>query len=294
MNAFTSCLILGAFLLLSALPVSAQGRLFARPAQAGVVRSTIVEEASGLVASRTYPGTFWTHNDSGGKPTLYRLSAEAQIIDSLALAVQDVDGGVTNRDWEDLAYATHPEGWGAILIAEIGDNRAQWPSVGVYVVPEVAERPRSGSAHPPVTFVELIYEDGARDAETLLVDPMTGAWLVITKREDRNRIYVADNPWAGRDTLRFVAELDISWSTAGDVSPDGRAVVIKNYFRAFYWDLDENTPLTETLQSPPRRIRYRREPQGEAIAFALDGNSYWTLSERRGERPQVFYRYTRR
>lgn len=294
MNPSRLSLIVGVVLFLSALPVSAQGRLFSRPEQVGVVRSSIVEEASGLIASRAYPGTFWTHNDSGGKPTLYRLSAEAEIIDSLDLAAQDVGGIVTNRDWEDLAYATHPEGWGAILVAEMGDNLAQWPSIGVYVVPEVSEGPTDGVRQTAVSFVELIYEDGARDAETLLVDPITGAWLVITKREDRNRIYVAENPWAGRDTLRFVAELDISWSTAGDVSPDGRAVVIKNYFRVFYWDLDGTTSLTAVLQSPPRRIRYRREPQGEAIAFALDGNSYWTLSERRGDRPQVFYQYTRR
>ena len=39
-----------------------------------------IREASGIVASRRYPGIFWVHNDSGNPPALYAVRRDGYSI----------------------------------------------------------------------------------------------------------------------------------------------------------------------------------------------------------------------
>ena len=59
----------------------------------------------------------------------------------------------------------------------------------------------------------------------------------------------------------------------------GQEVLIKNYLNVFYWKKEGNQSIEELLQNPPIRLKYIKEPQGEAIAFRVDGSSYLTISE---------------
>ena len=46
-----------------------------RPIHVGRLNQPALEESSGLVASRKYPGIFWSINDSGHKPELFAVDA---------------------------------------------------------------------------------------------------------------------------------------------------------------------------------------------------------------------------
>jgi hypothetical protein len=188
---------------------------------------TPVSEASGLVESRRSPGTFYTHDDSGGEPEVYVLSDDGSIAATQPLA------GVVNRDWEDIALGPGRSG-GSVYVGEIGDNGGSEDSIFVHRIPEpVLDGQPPGTVLPPVEpdTVELVYPDGARDAEALLVDPATGDLYVISKRESRSRVYRAPSPaFEGETvTLEFLNELPVGGVVAADVCPDGQTVLVKTY-----------------------------------------------------------------
>ena len=220
-----------------------------------------VSEASGLVESRRLPGTFYTHDDSGVEPEVYVLADDGRVIATQPLT------GVVNRDWEDIALGPDRPG-GSIYVGEIGDNGGSHDSIFVYRFPEpdLAGVPE-GSVLPPVApeTVELVYPDGGRDAEALLVDPRNGDLYLITKRETRSRVYRAPDPvFAGETvTLEYMGELPFSGVVAADVCPDGQTVLVKTYFgvQAFV----SGSGVARALAGEPASRPY--EPQ---IAFSQD------------------------
>ena len=78
-----------------------------------------------------------------------------------------------------MAAFRDPAGHPWLAAADIGDNPAQRSSVEVDVVPEPA---RLGTdVEPPRLRLRLRYPDGARDAETLLVDTARRRMLIVSK-----------------------------------------------------------------------------------------------------------------
>jgi len=164
-----------------------------------------------------------------------------------------------------------------IYIADIGDNAAKRSTVRIYAVPEL---PYADTATVRFTWQTLVYPDGARDAETLLCDPLSGDLYIVTKRERRNRVYRVPAPTGGTDTLQFVTELPFMLATAGDISPDGRTILIKNYMHVFAWNRSASESIPDALARAPQVATYMPEPQGEAIAFSAGGDAFLTASER--------------
>ncbi|MBM3680826.1 MAG: hypothetical protein FJW81_05795 [Actinobacteria bacterium] len=245
-----------------------------------------MREASGLVQSVRNPGVWWTHDDSGGAAALYAIDSAGAVVATLPLA------GATNRDWEDLALGPGPiAGTPYLYVGDIGDNAAVRPSVRVYRV----EEPRldgvaAGTTLPaaPTGVAVLAYEDGARDAESLVVDPGSGELWVITKREAQSRAYRAGvPPFLGEaTTLRLHATLPFGGAVAADVCADGQTVLVKTYgaIRAFVADAG----IAAALRAAPAERLHVVEPQGESIAAAPDCSGYATLSEGVGQ-PLLVY-----
>ncbi len=235
-----------------------------------------VTEASGLAASRSNPGTVWTHNDSGGAASLYALDSTGSIRATLSLT------GATNRDWEDMARGPGPAGAPDWLYAgDIGDNGASRTSIRVYRVaePDLSGVTPGGSvASAAVGSVNLTYPDGARDAEALVVDPQSADLYVITKREARSRVYRARAPSFGGETvtLEYLGELDNTFVTAADACPDGRTVLVRSYLGL---EAYEGSSVASALRSSPSPRLVEAEPQGETVAAAPDCEGYYTLSE---------------
>src|SRR5205085_4158732 len=82
------------------------------------------------------------------------------------------------------------------------------------------------------TSYRLRYEDGAHNAETLLVDPHTSQLFVITKSLTAGALYAAPNPLSAGDVnvLRKIADVGApAFATGGDIAPDGKSVAVRNY-----------------------------------------------------------------
>jgi hypothetical protein len=248
----------------------------------GTVASPQATELSGLVASRRQPGVLWSHNDSGDRARVFGLRADGSVV-----ADADVTGAEA-VDWEDIALGADPGGHGdALYLADIGDNGAARPSIDVYRVPEPA--PGASATAPAVRF-RLHYPDGAHDAETLLVDPRGGRALTIVTKSftGHSGVYVARSPVAGGETtLRRVGSLDLGAggaATAGSVSGDGRVVAVRTYSTVFAWARKKGSSLAATLRRKPCVVPtgVGLEGQGEAIALARRGGSFYTVPEGQG------------
>jgi hypothetical protein len=242
----------------------------------GHVDAPAAIELSGLVLSQTHRGVLWTHNDSGNSARLLAISARGRLLGELDVS------GAENVDWEDIATAH-----GHLYVGDIGDNLGQRTDVAVY---RVSERSLSGSA--PGERATLRYPDGAHDAEALLVDPSTGALVIATKSlNGTSRLYVADHPiFGGLTELRSAGEVHLGNAlqvTAGDLSADGRTVVLRTYDRAFVWSLRRGESLVSAMRRRPctATADLLVEGQGESLALTRDGRAFYTVPE--GKNPPL-------
>jgi hypothetical protein len=257
----------------------------------GTVTEPRLLELSGLAASRRHPDVLWAHNDSGGAAELYALAE-----DGTALGAYSVEGSEA-IDWEDMAAGPGADGEGDFLyVGDIGDNDAARPSVIVYRVPEPAAAPAApGASLPGGEPIELRYPGGPSDAEALLVDPLTGDVVIVTKSLlGASRVLEADAaslvtgaPVTMSDTggLRVPLPpapgggLPGTMVTGGDVSPDGSIVVLRTYRSVLVFERAGGQTVAEALLGEPCFGPQEEEPQGEAIAFTGDGAAYVTASE---------------
>lgn len=269
-----------------------QSNAFAAGQSLGELEATDLDEASGLAASRSNGQYLWTHNDSGGNPTLFLISTAG------ADAGRFILSGASNVDWEDIAIGPGPDpGIQYLYVADIGDNRGQREGLTIYRFPEPDLSLQNIPASQNVTnyeTIEFIYSNGARDTETLMVDPLTNDIYIVSKREAQVGLYVLPFPQTvnEKDTAEFVMNLPFTMFTAGDISSDGSEILIKNYFNIYYWQRTGNQSIAEALAVSPQRLGYSPEPQGEAICFSSTSNGFFTLSEKDANQPVpvLFYR----
>jgi len=249
----------------------------------GALADDLITEASGLAASAETPGVLWTHNDSEDTTRIFAVGLRGEAYGTFYLE------GSRARDWEDIAVGPGPDSTVSYLfVADIGDNNASYETKRIYRVAEPTVDTGAGNVVGVLRGVETItyrYPDGARDAECLMVDPLTRDLYVVSKREPDVRVYRAPWPQSTTETitLEHVATLDtITWATAGDISSDGREILIKNYASIYYWQRDEEETIAEALERKPLLLPYTPEPQGEAITWLRDGSGYYTVSEEPG------------
>lgn len=267
--------------------------LFGSPQAAGTVAPTDLDEASGLGNSRSNDLYLWSHNDSGGDPVLFLLTQQGA--DSGRFELE----GAQNIDWEDFAIGPGPDDALTYLYAaDIGDNNARRESLTIYRVPEpdlnIEDIPAT-STLTNVEAIEFVYEDGARDAETLMVDPATKDLYIVTKRESSVILYALPYPQnlVEPDTARRVLVLPFTFATGGDISANGNEVLIKNYQNVYHWAKTGNETIAELLANEPNRLVYTVEPQGEGIGWKSDGSGYFTLSEIDNSDAAIIYSYNK-
>jgi hypothetical protein len=237
-------------------------------------------EISGVAASHTNPGILYIHNDSGNASQVYLTDRSGADQGTLALR------GVGNRDWEDIAVGPGTiTGKNYIYIADIGDNDSKYRSVFVYRFPEPD---LTGKALPVnltvngVDRIELSYPDGPRNAETLMVDPLTRDIYIASKESNLSKIYVARYPQSltSASILIPVVQLNFNKATSGDISPDGSEILLRSNELIWYWKLTPNISISAALLMKPQDAPYfNNEPQGEGIGFAADGSGYYTDTE---------------
>lgn len=256
-----------------------------------------IDEASGLAPSRRLPGALWVHNDSGDGPRLFLVEARTGRTLAVARIVGVPRGPVTTLvqavDWEDVASFRHAgEAW--LLVGDLGDNESKRPHVTLYLVREPDVEPPPPGA-PPAELVapvkrriDVTYADGPHDCEALAVDPTDpagpAAWLVTKERARGVKPKAYRLPLfgeqAGEQALTAVAEVDVpGLVTAGDMSPDGRRLVLLHYRDAYLFTRQDDEAWAAALGRAPVRIPMPRRKQGEALCFDDAGRALWLTSE---------------
>jgi len=242
-------------------------------------------EISGVAASRINPGVLYIHNDSGNSAQVYLTDGSGANKGTLSLTT------VGNRDWEDIAVGPGPiAGKSYVYVADIGDNDSKYSSVFVYRFPEPD---LTGITLPLVTnittvdMIELKYPDGPRNAETLMVDPLTKDIYIASKESNISKVYVAHYPQSitSATVLSPVVQLYFNKATGGDISPDGTEILLRSNDLIWYWKLPAGTGISAGLLTKPQHAPYsNNEPQGEGVGFAADGTGYYTDTEIKGSR----------
>lgn len=262
---------------------------FAPGEQVGVLQSQLIDEASGIVASRKNPGVLWVHNDSDDTPRIFAINETGKLLGTYRTR------GARQRDWEDIAIGPGPDPKKDYLyIGDIGDNKAKRKTITVYRIAEPAvemDHPAAETAVGPAEAIELEYPDGPRDAETLMVDPLNRDIYIISKRETRSRVYRSAYPQRtnGRTVMVHVADLPWGWAVGGDITPDGQTVVVRGYFNASVWQRSKGQYLRQVFDGEGSRLQLLIEPQGEAICFDSRGRDCYTVCEGTGA-PIYLYR----
>ncbi|PSL29740.1 hypothetical protein [Chitinophaga ginsengisoli] len=263
---------------------SSQGSV--KPIVLGIVQSPAIAEASGIAASKSLPGHYWTHNDSGNKPEVFLLDNKGQLVSTIHLEA------VFNRDWEDIAEGVGPVPHKQyVYVGDIGNNVQIDLRTRILRFPAPTEVPgKKMNINPDVLHVA--FADGPRDAETLMVDPI-GRWLyIVSKREKAVGIYKASLDFKDGDRAVFhkVGTLPYTWITAGDISQDGRHIVIKDLNKIYYWHRNAEESVEAAMSREAVILPYVPEKQGEGVTISVDNSGYITISE--GKSPAVnFYPY---
>jgi len=257
----------------AALPIFAKGK------QVGALQTQLINEASGIVASRKSPGVLWVHNDSGDSPRVFAIDAKGAL-----LGIYRVENARL-QDWEDIAIGPGPDpNQDYLYIGDIGDNTAKRRSVIIYRVPEPKVDPNHPVAYAktgPAEVIELEYPDGPKDAETLMVDPSNGDIYIISKRDLFSKVYRATYRQCtkSKTTMAHVAILPWGLAVGGDISPDGRLVIVRGPFSASIWERGKGQELPQPFRGPELKLSLLFELQGEGVCFDSRGQGFFTIGE---------------
>lgn len=244
-----------------------------------------LEEISGLAFSQKHSNLIYVHTDSGGEAAVYMLDSLGQELGKISLQ------GAFNRDWEDIAVGPGPNGLSYVFVGEIGDNAGIHPEICIYRFPEPSAISKTSKVKPDI--LRLNYPGGARDAETLMIDPKTGDIYLVSKRDEQNTLYwVSGTAFnQGKAILKELGKFEFTSAVAGDISADGSKILIKNYYGIYYWDRKPGERVEDAMRKAPKRLPYIPEPQGEAIGFNSDASAFYTLSEKRYKIIPTLYRF---
>ncbi len=222
-------------------------------------------QSSGVAASRSQPGRFFTHDDAGGDPLLQVFERTA---DGAAYVGTQTVSGATNLDWEDIASGPCPASIDAescLWIGDIGDNDEVRTTIDVWVIADTM------TAGGETSHCPLVYEGGDRyDAEALFVSP-NGTLRIVTKEKDGEaKIYRLSNPVCNGGAAQVLTrEAEIfpgEEITGAAMNADGTAVVLRGLDRAWLW-----TGCEINWTDAPMEVDLGAQPQGEAVTFLADG-----------------------
>ena len=236
-------------------------------------------ETSGIVSGTN--STIWTHNDSGGKPILYKIDTNGVILRTLFIK------DVKNRDWEDLANDYQ----GNIYIADIGNNRNQRKDLQILKIPH-PDSVETDSIKPEI--IRFNYENQMAfppkeselnfDAEALIA--YEDSIFIFTKNRTKpyskyTYIYTLANR-SGTQIALLIDSIYLphthklhSWVTSATRSPTGDLIILISHKKAW---------VIKNFRQQSDRVLIQTKVSGiysqkEAIAFDLEGN-IWITNEK--------------
>ena len=292
---------LSTLLLISAMTAWGEDARYGPHEALGTPPADVTPEISGMAVSSNDEDVVWVHNDSGDGPFVYALALSTGEI----LGVAEMPD-IAPKDCEDIAIGPGPtKGLDYLYLADIGNNQREKNRFWIYRIPEPDMGSFSDATPPKVSaqHVETLifsYPDPevtVFDAETLLVDPESGEITVVTKDHNENNglsfVFRTNGPPSANELNQltqvgtmFFDEGVRNRVTGGDVSRDGRWVIVRTYLEARLYRRVPGQNVAQALLGPYTTIALAWEPQGEAIAFGRSRKSessdlpiFYTVSE---------------
>ena len=249
----------------------------------------VLEENSGLVWDEEHK-TFWTHNDSGGKPRLFEVDSTGKIVKEVLIS------NAKNVDWEELALDRSTN---TLFIGDFGNNRNRRKDLSIYYLP----LPRIEGSSTTAKKISFTYPDQKNfppdyanktfDMEAMIfwndslylfsknrTDPYSGYTKMyrLPAVEGNYEAELVDSFATGGSY--FMAQ----WITAADISPDGSKVVLLN--NDHLW-LFENFKAPYFLRGDATQYSFKKATQKEAITFGPENLLY--ISEEKSSGPGALY-----
>jgi len=269
---------------------------------AGTVESGLLDEISGLAASRRHDGVLWVHNDDG-EPRIHAIGTSGEDLGSVLIS------DAVNVDWEDMTLIPGADR-DLLVLADIGDNNAERQRVWLYLAdePEPDADGRFSGEVPARNWISLSYPEGPRDSESIAWDALQERLLILSKRDKPPRLYALDGIVAQQaraaelsflgevTSLRPPSESDrkifdqrapyISQPTGLTLSPDGERGAIITYRSLYLFDLPVAGDWAEGLNATPYEIIGPPRKNEEAVGFNAEGTGLWVSSE--GDRAPLY------
>ncbi|MGI9544707.1 MAG: hypothetical protein ACR2MX_15705 [Cyclobacteriaceae bacterium] len=217
----------------------------------GRLPKTLLENSALEIADS---GEYWTLQDSGGAPLLFRVNGTGELLDTLMIP------GLINKDWEELAQ----DSIGHLFIGDIGNNLNQRKDLGIYKL------------HLPSNNIGLLkiqYEDQTLfppKREEMNYDCEAYFWLdgklhLFSKNRGIKKVKhyeVPDQP--GTYSLSAKDELTLKGKiTAADVSPDGQLMALLSYGKMWLFKIEN---VSDLWSKPFKCVKVNRG-QTEGLVF---------------------------
>jgi len=227
----------------------------------GTIEDPRITESSGVVASRKYPGVFWTHND-GSKPNSYLLFAMTR--EGKSLCTFHLTGTLIH-DWEDIAI----DGQGHLYVGDIGNNDARRFTLAVHEIDEPNPK-LSGATVPVKRSWKLQFPKAPFDCESLFI--WEGYGYVISKVFNDQKADIYRFPLKDTTetlTLEKVVQLKIeSPVTGADISADGSLLALVAKSGAYVYRV--NGEIHKAGKAKFVHTRFKHE-HVEACCFVPEG-----------------------
>lgn len=238
-----------------------------------------IDEGSGLVASATWPGVFWTHNDSGDDPVLYAVNGAGRLVREVPVA------GAEAVDWEDLSRG--PEG--ELFVGDMGNNDSDRDDLIVYRIAE--PDPYGAGSAEVIGTIRFSYPDQQRlggvenfDAEGLFFDRDT-LYLLTKHRDDLDTTLYRFPALQGEVVLERLGDFTVGGDpdryggmvTAADLHPDGGILAVLTYHALFLFD--RPGPGEHWLSRLRARVDLDQDVLDQCEAVAWDGWSVLITNE---------------
>ncbi|QHL89021.1 hypothetical protein GU926_16945 [Nibribacter ruber] len=216
-----------------------------------------IVESSGLEMAGS-PGQYWTHNDAGNLPILYKVNEQGKLLSQTQ--IQDV----SNNDWEDLAQ----DNKGYLYIGDVGNNKNERQDLKIYKV-----APKQGFKVQTIKFRYQDQPTGKVEKELRNFDCEGFFWhnnklYLLSKDRGQKRtskLYELSDQ-AGTHTAKLVSKTQISGEvTSADVSPDGSKMAVLTYGKLYLYPIKKGS--NQFFSQKPQIITLPKAGKSEAILF---------------------------
>jgi hypothetical protein len=234
-----------------------------------MINSKMVNESSGIIQSRNFKNTYWTHNDSGDSARIFAITKQGNLISPKwskrkynGLSIVDAH----NIDWEDIAN----DNKGNLYIGAFGNNGNARRDLCIYELsepnPQEILKTRSLNRYSFSYPDQKVFPPKHRNFDAEGFFKVNDSFYIFTKNrtDKKTKAYQLNNPKANNNVLKLLGEFDCKGLvTAADISWDGKYFVLLTYTSIHIFEFDETNIFSKHILD----FNFKFTKQIEGICF---------------------------